>query len=148
METLRLPATLESLKPIRDYVTLVANTAGIGKTRAYGLALAVDEIATNIITHGYEEAGRTGDIIIHAQVTEGVVEITMEDAGVPFDPWTHANPESLNAPLEDRGMGGLGIFLAQKNVDEFRYDYVNGHNRNTFVIRMADTNSPSARVRE
>jgi serine/threonine-protein kinase RsbW len=148
METLRLPATLESLKPIRDYVTLAANTAGLGKTRAYGLALAVDEIATNIITHGYEEAGRTGDIIIHAQVTKGMVEITMEDTGIPFDPWSHANPESLNVPLEERGMGGLGIFLAQKNVDEFRYDYVDGHNHNTFVIRMADADSPSVSARE
>lgn len=148
MEALRLPATLESLKPIRDYVGLVASTAGISKTRAYGLALAVDEIATNIITHGYEEAGRTGDIIIHARVTEGAVEITLEDTGVPFDPWSHAKPEGLDTPLEERGMGGLGIFLARKNVDDFRYNYVNGHNHNIFVIRTADEDSPPVKQPE
>jgi serine/threonine-protein kinase RsbW len=134
MESLRVPATLESLKDIRDYVTLAASTAELSPTRTYGLALAVDEIATNIIVHGHDEAGLTGDIQLQADVSSGMVRITIEDRGVPFDPLAHTAPTDLDAPLADRDIGGLGIFLAKKNVDEFRYEYVDGHNQNIFVI--------------
>lgn len=134
MESLRVPATLESLKEIRDYVTLATSTAGLSPARAYGLALAVDEIATNIVVHGHDEAGRTGDIQLHAKVSSGMVEIMIEDQGIPFNPLAQTAPTDLDAPLSDRGIGGLGIFLAKKNVDDFRYNYVDGYNQNIFVI--------------
>jgi anti-sigma regulatory factor (Ser/Thr protein kinase) len=136
MESLKLPATLESLKAIREFIGSAASKAGLTRDRSYGLTLAVDEIATNIITHGYEEAGGTGDILINANVTDGVVEITLEDTGVPFNPLLHAEPRELDAPLEERGVGGLGIFLARKSVDEFRYHFMDGRNHNIFVIRL------------
>ncbi len=135
MESLTLSATLESLKAIREYIGLAASTAGLSKARSYGLALAVDEVATNIIVHGYQEAGLTGDIILHAKASDGAVEITIEDTGVAFDPLTHLEPDDLDTPLDERDVGGLGIFLALKNVDELRYKYVDGHNHNIFVIR-------------
>ena len=51
---------------------------------------------------------------------------------------------NLEAPLEERDVGGLGIFLARKNVDEFRYTYTDGRNRNTFVIQLEPSaNSPA-----
>jgi|SRR3954468_5584005 len=135
MESLTLPATLESLKAIREYVGLASSTAGLSKDRSYGLALAVDEIATNIITHGYQEAGLAGDIVMQADISDGTVEITIKDNGMAFNPLTHIEPDDLETPLDERSVGGLGIFLAQKNVDELRYGYVDGQNINIFVIR-------------
>lgn len=106
--------------------------------------MAVDEIATNIITHGYQEAGYTGDLLVTANVTDGAVEITIEDTGVPFNPLLHAKPPELDIPLEERRVGGLGIFLAQQHVDEFRYNYVDGRNHNIFVVqREQPPNSPT-----
>jgi serine/threonine-protein kinase RsbW len=141
MESLRLRATLDSLQALRDYVRSAASTAGLSQSRTYALTLAVDEIATNIITHGYNEAGRTGDICIRADITDGMVEITLEDAGVPFNPLSRAEPDDLDTPLAARDVGGLGIFLAQKNVDEFRYAYVEGRNHNIFVMRPEQPDS-------
>jgi serine/threonine-protein kinase RsbW len=148
MEPLRLPATLESLKSIREYVGLVASAADLSQAQSYGLALAVDEIATNIITHGYMESGRTGDILIHADITDGGVELTLEDTGIPFNPLLREKPDDLDAPLADRDIGGLGLFLAQKNVDEFRYNYLNGRNHNIFVIHAKNFDNLAAIQRD
>jgi anti-sigma regulatory factor (Ser/Thr protein kinase) len=146
MDSLSVPATLESLKTIRDFVGKAAHAAGLSQARTYGLALAVDEIATNIITHGYEETGRTQgweseDIRIHASITGSALEITLEDTGTPFDPRSRPAPDDLHAPLAERDAGGLGIFLALKKVDDFRYDYVAGRNRNILVIRTEHPNN-------
>jgi anti-sigma regulatory factor (Ser/Thr protein kinase) len=65
------------------------------------------------------------------------VTVTLEDAGPEFDPRGRAMPseEDLTAPLEQRDVGGLGIFLALKSVDEFRYERRGDKNVNTFAVR-------------
>lgn len=135
MEPLRLPGELQSLKPIRDYVNSAAAAAGLDKKSTYRLSLAVDEIATNIITHGYDEAGLAGDILMHAKVTDDHIEIIIEDVGMPYNPLMHKDPDNLDAQLEERGIGGLGVYMALKSVDEFRYEYADGSNRNIFVMK-------------
>lgn len=136
MEPLCLPATLESLEEIGKYVIAASAQAGLETKAAYGLRLAVDEIATNIITHGYEEAGKNGDIKLSGELTDQSLTIHLEDSGIPFDPLVKAGPsaEDLALPLEERPIGGLGIFLVQKGVDVFRYEFVDGRNRNIFVM--------------
>jgi serine/threonine-protein kinase RsbW len=62
MESLTVPGTLDSLKAIANYVMAAAEKAGLEKKEAYKLRLAIDEIASNIIIHGYEEADRSGNI--------------------------------------------------------------------------------------
>src|SRR5918993_1267873 len=112
MDPLRLPGDLDSLKTIRDYVNSVAAKAGLDKKRTYRLALAVDEIATNIIVHGYDEAGIAGDILVRTNVTDDLIEITLEDIGRPYNPLLYDEPDDLDSQLEGRDIGGLGIFLA------------------------------------
>ena len=70
MQTLTLPGTLESLKPIREQVMAAAEEAGLENKAANRLILAVDEIATNVIMHAYEEAGRDGDIGLLIKIDE------------------------------------------------------------------------------
>lgn len=136
MKPLRFPATLDSLDEIGKYIIAATAEAGLDTKAAYGLRLAVDEIATNIITHGYEEAGRTGDIRVSGTLTDTTLTIVLEDAGIPFDPMSQKLPdeEELCLPLEEREIGGLGLFLVLKGVDSFTYEYVNGCNHNTFVM--------------
>ena len=54
MDVLTLPGNFDALSPIRDYVKAAANAAGLDHTATYNLLLAVDEIATNVVVHGYE----------------------------------------------------------------------------------------------
>ena len=137
MDSLSVPGTLQSLGEIRGYVDAAAAAARLEKHQAYSLRLAVDEVATNIVVHGYEENGLTGRIVVRASVDDAAVAVTVEDSGPPFDPRSRVLPDAadLAKPLEDRDVGGLGLYLAFKRVDEFRYERRDDKNFNTFIMR-------------
>ena len=134
MKTLRLPGTVDSLPAIGAYVAQAAAEAGLDEPAAYGLRLAVDEIATNAVVHGYQEAGQSGDLVISADRTAHTLTVVLEDSSPPYDPRLTPPPESLDQPLEKRPVGGLGIYLARQGVDAYRYDFVDGRNRHSFMM--------------
>ncbi len=137
MEPLTLPSTLDSLKPIREYVRSAATAASLDKRSANRLELAVDEIATNIIMHGYRSTDREEMLHLSTHLSDETLTVMLEDTAPPFDPLTHEPPDDLDAPLEDREIGGLGIYLAIRSVDEFRYERKDGCNRNIFIVRRS-----------
>ena len=100
MQPLTVPGTLDSLALIREHIRAAAAEAGLDKKRAYRLELAVDEIATNIVNHGYREAGRTGDVVVRAKIDAHTLTITLEDTALPFD------PRQPRAPGADRSASG------------------------------------------
>ncbi|WP_230968365.1 ATP-binding protein [Nostoc sp. WHI] len=134
MELLTVPDSLNSLKAIADYVMAAAAAAGLNKKASYKLRLAVDEIATNIIVYGYKEAGHSGVLDLQAEFNEQTLTISMEDTGVPYDSSQTEIPNDLNQPLEQRHIGGLGVYLAIHGVDKFIYERVGNRNRNIFVV--------------
>lgn len=115
----------------------MAAEAGLDKKRAYRLQLAVDEIASNIAIHGYEEAGLAGDIVVQADLKPDRLVITLVDTAIPYDPYSRAAlAQDLDSPLEDRPIGGLGVFLAINNVDQFVYRFEDGKNHNIFTVQL------------
>jgi anti-sigma regulatory factor (Ser/Thr protein kinase) len=144
MRKLSVPAALESLEKIGAYVVRAAAEAGLDARGAYNLRLAVDEIATNIISYGYG-AGEGGDLTLKVELTPASLTIVLEDRGIPFDPLAReaVNEEDLALPLEERQIGGLGIYLVLKGVDAFRYEYGDGVNRNIFEMKLAPTPAPA-----
>src|SRR5205085_1452727 len=101
---------------------------------AYRLHLAVEEVVTNIMNHGYEKSGLKGAIDLSLEIDPKSVTVTVEDTAPPFDPTQVKPPENLNQPLEERSVGGLGIFLALRSVDKFYYERLGNRNKNVFVI--------------
>ncbi len=138
MEPLKLPGTLDSLTQIGAYVLEAASEAGLERKLAYRLRLAVDEIATNAVVYGYDKIGKEGDLVVSAEVGDGILTIILEDRGPAYDPFDTPSPDDLDRPLDDRDIGGLGVFLAIKGVDEFRYEWVNETNRNIFLMKSGD----------
>jgi len=138
MNEITLPGTLDSLEPIRDYVAQNAAQAGLDKSAVYKLCLAVDEIATNIVMHGYEEAGLSGDIVIAAGKVDNSFQIHLRDHGRAYDPDAHEQPADtdLDLPLEDRRIGGLGILLAKDSVDDLQYASGPDGNVHRFVVNL------------
>lgn len=134
MDPLSVPSTLDSLDDIGSYVMAAAREAGLEKKAAYRLRLAVDEIATNIIVHGYAENGLRGDVMVQAELDAEALTVRLEDAAVPFDPRSLPIPEHMDDPLADRPMGGLGVYLALRDVDLFDYMWRDGRNCNIFVM--------------
>jgi serine/threonine-protein kinase RsbW len=135
MDPLRVPARLEALATIREYVRRAADAGGIGKSAAYRLQLAVDEVAANIVVHGIGAGEADEIILVNAIIDDDAVRIVLEDTGPQFNPLDKQDPADLDRPAENRQVGGLGVFLAIRNVDSFEYDRVGEINRNTLVMR-------------
>ena len=137
MMAITVDARLDSLSDIGRHVDAASQAAGLSRQQAYNLRLAVDEVATNIIVHGYEQSGISGTLLVRTETTDEAVTVTLEDSGPEFDPRGRAMPseEELAKPLDQRNIGGLGIFLALKSVDEFHYERRGDTNLNTFSMR-------------
>ncbi|MFB2837207.1 ATP-binding protein [Floridanema evergladense] len=136
MEQLTVPGTLDSLSKISKYVLSAASAAGLDKKASYRLRLAVDEIATNVISYGYEDAKIQGNLDLQAKIDDSSLTILMEDNAAAFDPTTKfmLEEESINLPMEQRAIGGLGVYLAIQGVDRFMYERIGDRNRNIFVV--------------
>lgn len=139
MDPLTLAGELDSLEPIRRYVDAATAEAGLEKGPAYKLALAIDELATNAIVHGYQENSLTGDITVRAELTPEKLSLCLEDTAPAFDPTSAAQPGALHLdePLVDRPIGGLGIFLVVQDIDSFTYQREG--DRNITILAMNRT---------
>jgi len=134
-QSLTVPGVIESLGSVMEYVMNVGDEARLSKKAFYNLRLAIEELVTNIVLHGYQEAGLQGDITLRTHVDSHVLRIVIEDTGVAFDPKEHTTPKSLEQSLEDREVGGLGVFLALNNVDDYQYSRVEGRNRSVITFQ-------------
>ena len=141
MEPLTLPGTLDSLGAIAKYIKAATTAAGLDKKTSYRLRLAVDEIATNIITHGYAEAGLDGVLELSSEMDEKCLTIRLEDTGAAYDSTERQTPDDLTHSLGERQTGGLGVFLAIQSVDKFLYERIGDRNWHTFIVnRSTDAN--------
>ena len=134
-ESLTVLGNLESLDAIASFTIKAAELADLDRKSTYGLRLAVDEIATNIIQHGYREADPTGKITCSAELNEDYLTITLDDWGLSYNYREYARPDSLQQPLVSRPIGGLGIYLAIQSVDEFQYQKLSDRNRHILSVK-------------
>ena len=91
---------------------------------AFDLNLALEEILTNAISYGYDVDDDTGEHSIHIRGTmaDGLITLEVEDDGRPFNPLEAANEEpDIKASIEDRPIGGLGLFMVRKLMDQLEY---------------------------
>lgn len=96
--------------------------------------LAVEEVITNIIVHGYREPGHT--IHLACRFTDGLCAIRITDTAPRFDPLSMPEPE-LDTAIDDRKIGGLGIYLVRQVMDAIAYRYEDGKNILTLEKRKA-----------
>ena len=101
------------------------------KDAMFGLDLALEEIFTNVIFHGHRDGGEHA-IHVGLALRDRVVSLTVQDEGVPFNP-LDAPAADDTAPIEERPIGGLGIHLVRKLMDEIAY--AREGNRNRLVVR-------------
>ena len=133
-------AKLKNLAHIRHFVNDAANSLGADPHSVLDLVQAVDEAATNIIVHGY--AGRPGVIEVTIERQKDLMVIAMRDQAPGFDP-TRVPPPDLTLPLEKRPVGGLGIFLIRRSVDELQHHFLpSGGNELILIKRLAVRDSP------
>ena len=106
------------------------------KKEFFALHLVIEELAVNIADYAYPD-GEDGYLDVDINKTPGEIAITFRDGGTPFNPLERSMPD-INLPLEERGIGGLGIFLTVKQMDKVTYDYRNGQNVLTIIKTISD----------
>jgi sigma-B regulation protein RsbU (phosphoserine phosphatase) len=119
------PANFEQLDAIREFVGQEARTAGLDDRSVYAVQLASDEACSNIIEHAYE-GQPNGRIEITCVTHRDNLTIYLRDWGKSFDPSNKPEPD-LTADLSERQIGGLGIFLMRKMMDDVQYHIDPGH---------------------
>ncbi len=120
MPTITFPAQFEFLDEIREFVAQVAREGGFNDKEVYSLQLAADEAATNIIEHAYAGVS-DAELDVACDMRGDTLVISMHDTGISFDPSSVKQP-NLKADLSERQIGGLGMYLMRKLMDEVRYE--------------------------
>ena len=135
-KSIELPhARLVDLSRLHDFIEAECREVGADEDVAYALRLAMEEVCTNIITHGYTDQ-RPGPITLTFHAEHGQIAMTIVDRARPFLP-DDAPPPDLSADWDDRKVGGLGWFLTRKMTDEVRHEpNPGGGNRVTLIKKF------------
>jgi serine/threonine-protein kinase RsbW len=146
MEAITVPATLDSLALISDFITGAAARAGLDDHAAWQVQLAVDEAATNIIQHGYQQS-EPGDIDLACRVDGSDFVVTMRDRGRSFKPEEVPSPD-ITSPLEERQVGGLGLYMMSRLMDSIHFDFDDQQGNLLTMIKHIGRPTDSVRIFE
>lgn len=127
MKELTLPATIENIETVIDFVNGQLEEIKCPLKAQMQIDIAIDELFSNIAHYAYNP--ETGPATVRVEVTEEpiAVVITFIDRGVPYDPLKKEDPD-ITLSAEERAIGGLGIFMVKKTMDEISYEYKDGKN--------------------
>lgn len=98
--------------------------------------LVIEEIVLNIMDYGYDDDEHEIELNLYSDPVAITIDIT--DEGRPFDPLNDAPEPDIDSPLEDRDVGGLGVYLARTMMDELTYRREDGRNYLKLVKRRAE----------
>jgi anti-sigma regulatory factor (Ser/Thr protein kinase) len=124
-------AELETLAKFRAFISAICKEHGIDEDAAHDLQLAIDEACTNVIQHGYAEMD-PGSLILEVMIDPAQTVVHITDFGHPFEPSDHPQPD-INAPLEDRPLGGFGLFFIYSTMDSV--DYQTSEAGNVLILK-------------
>ena len=127
MKELIIAATVENIETVTDFVNEQLEALDCPMKAQMQIDIAIDELFGNIAHYAYNPD--VGDATVRVEVTEEplAVVITFIDKGVPYDPLAKADP-NITLSAEEREIGGLGIFMVKKTMDDITYEYKNGQN--------------------
>lgn len=128
----RMGVDLDEIGGLTERVEQFAAAGNVPPLQTRRISLAIDELVTNIVKYG-TESGKPTDIEVSVRLLEGRVHIEIEHRGVPFDPFVEAPAPDTTLPLEDRPIGGLGVFLVKSLMTSTRYERIEDRNRITLT---------------
>lgn len=127
MKEIELEAKVENLPTVLALVDEQLESVDCPMKIQMQIDVAVEEIFVNIAHYAYNP--EVGNAMVRVEILPDVpsIDITFIDKGVPYDPLAKADPD-VTLSAEERQIGGLGIFMVKKTMDDVKYEYVNGHN--------------------
>jgi len=122
-----LSATVENIAKVTAFVDEHLEALACPMKAQMQIDVAIDELFGNIASYAYAPGTGEATVRFDFDAAARVVSITFLDSGVPFDPLSIADP-NVSASAEERGIGGLGIYLVKKTMDKVDYRYEDGKN--------------------
>lgn len=129
---------LREIAVAADRIDEFCSLNGIPPATAYAINLSVDELLTNTISYGYEDGGKHR-IDLRIRLDGDVLAVEISDDGIEFAPDSADDPDT-HASIEDRPIGGLGIFLTRQMMDSFEYRRDEGRNIVTLTKKTGIAN--------
>lgn len=134
MKEIKLDAVISNIPMVTDWVNEQLEELGCPFKTQIQIDIAIDELFSNIAQYAYSPEIGSATVRIETEDDPLAVIISFLDEGVPFDPLAEADPDIM-ASAEDRKIGGLGIFMVKKSMDEVHYEYKDGSN----ILRIKKT---------
>ena len=127
MKELTIAATVENIETVTDFVNEQLEALDCPMRAQMQIDIAIDELFGNIAHYAYSPG--IGQATVQVDVVEEPlsVVITFIDNGVPYDPLAKADPDTTLS-AEERDIGGLGIYMVKKSMDDIAYEYKDGQN--------------------
>ncbi len=127
MKELNISATVENIAAVTAFIDEQLEELDCPMKTQLQVDVAIDELFGNIAHYAYNP--EIGAATVRVEVTENPlsVVITFIDNGVPYDPLAKADPD-ITLSAEERQIGGLGIYMVKKSMDDISYEYKNGQN--------------------
>ena len=127
MKELTIAAKIENIEAVTDFVNEQLEALDCPMKAQMQIDIAIDELFSNIAHYAYNP--EIGQATVRVEVIEDplAVTITFIDNGVPYDPLVKADPDTTLS-AEEREIGGLGIYMVKKSMDDVTYEYRDGQN--------------------
>ena len=127
MKELILEATVENIEKVTAFIEEQLEAVDCPMKAQMQINIAIDEIFSNISYYAYQP--NTGDVTVQLEISEEPAEVTITfiDQGIPYDPLSQEEPDTTLS-ADERKIGGLGIFMVKKSMDDLSYEYKDGKN--------------------
>lgn len=110
---------------------------GICEKKCFDISIIIDELATNVINYAFSD-DKLHEFTITLRKIEEIVHIEILDEGIPFDPLKRSEPD-IESSLEDRKIGGLGIYLARQLAEKIIYTRIDNKNKLDIFVTTEET---------
>ncbi|MCL2821390.1 MAG: ATP-binding protein [Oscillospiraceae bacterium] len=125
MHELKVSANVERLEEVLDFIAADAEILPADAKFKNNLKIAVEEIFVNIALYAYPSG--EGDVVISASTAPDNITVEFRDSGTPYNPLIKTDPDTTLS-IDEREIGGLGIFMVKQMMDSVAYRYEDGFN--------------------
>ena len=131
---IKLNNDLKELQRLAESVEQFGEENNLQMKDIFDVNLALDELITNIISYGYGD-GSNESIDLEIIIDNDELKILIEDNAKEFDPFEKEDP-IIDIPLEEKKVGGLGIFFVKQKMDKYSYKRENGKNKIELIKKI------------
>lgn len=135
MRELKVEAKVDNLTTVLEFIDELLEQMDCGMKTQMQIDVAVEEMFVNVASYAYGDDVGMATIVVDERQNPHAVAITIIDTGVPYDPLAKEDPD-VTLSANERQIGGLGIYMVKKSMDDVLYEYTDGQNIFTMIKNL------------